>query len=417
MDKPLHERNLRAALMVSPECPYPLTGGGAHRTACLLECLASRFAVDLIVFRQPGDPDPAGAIPARLVRDLMVIALPCHRRGVLARAARNAGRLMRNMPPLNDRFRGFGGRMSSFLLGKKYATGVIEHFWCAGYREQIAPHCECTVLDLHNVESTLLRRLADVQRWPVSGALRRFARAALELERRWLPEFSLVLAASAEDMAAVTRTAPESNVRVCPNTLPFAPRPREREEDVIVFSGNFEYQPNLDAVQYFHRNIWPSLIRERPGLKWRLVGRNQASVPAVVARDQSVELTGPVRDAVCELARAKLVVVPLRVGSGTRVKILEAWAAGRPVVSTSVGAEGLEARPGEHLLIEDAPHKFAEAVCRLLDSEDLRRRIGDAGRRLFEEKYTREAGWAALDAAGLWCNGIGRGAVYTDRCR
>ena len=135
---------------------------------------------------------------------------------------------------------------------------------------------------------------------------------------------------------------------------------------MVVFSGNLEYHPNISAVRFFRRRVWPRLRARWPKLRWRLVGKNPRGVAAFTAGDARIEVTGPVPDAVPEIARAKVAVVPLLAGSGTRLKILEAWAAGVAVVSTSVGAEGLDARDGEHLLLADDAASFADAVDRLL---------------------------------------------------
>jgi glycosyltransferase involved in cell wall biosynthesis len=126
------------------------------------------------------------------------------------------------------------------------------------------------------------------------------------------------------------------------------------------------------------------------------VGRNQHAVRRFTDGDRRIELTGPVPDAVAELASAQVAVVPLLAGSGTRLKIMEAWAAGRAVVSTSLGAEGLDVRHGKHLLLADDPAGFAAAVSKLLESEELRGQLGAAGRALYERCYTWEAAWAGL---------------------
>jgi len=113
--------------------------------------------------------------------------------------------------------------------------------------------------------------------------------------------------------------------------------------------------------------------------------------------DARIEVSGAVLNAVEELAGAKVVVIPLLAGSGTRFKLIEAWAAGRAVVSTRVGAEGLPARHGENLLLADDAHSFAEAVWLLLTDPDLRRQLGQAGRRLFETEFTWDRAWTKLD--------------------
>ena len=165
---------------------------------------------------------------------------------------------------------------------------------------------------------------------------------------------------------------------------------------MIAFSGNLEYHPNVSAVRYFREQIWPELRVQWPGLVWRLIGKNPQAVAGIASGDPRIELSGPVADAVPELARAKVAIVPVLAGSGTRVKIIEAWAAGVPVVSTPLGAEGLPARAGEHLLLADGAAGFRDAVSSLLASPALRDRIGRAGRYLFEREFTWEAAWKCL---------------------
>jgi glycosyltransferase involved in cell wall biosynthesis len=175
------------------------------------------------------------------------------------------------------------------------------------------------------------------------------------------------------------------------------PKTEETEEQVIVFSGNLEYHPNISAVRFFAREIWPGLRDRWPCLVWRLVGKAPQSVEKLVAGDSRIQMSGPVEDAVAELARAQVAVVPLLAASGTRFKILEAWAAALPVVSTSIGAEGLPARNGEHLLLADTAPAFADAVSRLLTCKDLRVSVGNSGRLLLEKDFTWVSAWLSLD--------------------
>jgi len=385
------------ALFLTPEAPFPLHGGGALRSASLLEYLATRYQVDVIVFRQPGAPDPAAQIPLRLVRNVTVISLPENGRSFAARALRNAGRVMRRTPPLIDRFAGFASRIAAAMAGRHYDLGVIEHFWCAPYLEQLAPVCTRTVLDLHNVESVLHQRCARAEGRATAAAHRVFHRASLSLERQWLPRFSLVLATSQADASLARAIAPRANLAVYPNALPPIALPHGEHDEAIVFSGNMEYHPNRTAVRFFHREVWPLLRQRWPNLVWRLVGRNPAAILRIVAGDPRIQVVGPVGDAVSELARSRVAVVPLLTGSGTRLKILEAWAAGLPVVSTTLGAEGLPVRSGENVLIADDPGSFAAEVTRLLACNGLRQEIGSAGRLLLEKEFTWETAWKKLD--------------------
>jgi glycosyltransferase involved in cell wall biosynthesis len=237
--------------------------------------------------------------------------------------------------------------------------------------------------------------------------------------------------------------------------LPEIAKPDVAESDSIVFSGNLEYHPNIEAVKWFRNEVWPRVRTQLPfdpvwkvgadrslrprlvvsdpstqalneprpqeavdagafnttsagrgpvqsrareqAVRWRLIGRNPGAVAGIVAGDDRIDLVGPVDDAITEIARSKIAIVPLLSGSGTRFKILEAWAAARPVVSTSIGAEGLNAQAGEHLLIADNASDFAAAIARLLQDPELRRKLGEAGRALYLDRFTWPAAWRALD--------------------
>jgi glycosyltransferase involved in cell wall biosynthesis len=388
--------NKAKVLFLAPELPYPVRGGGPLRSASLLEYLANRFSVHAIFFRQRGDPDPAQTIPPGRIESLDVLDLPYHSRHPLTRALRNSKRLIRNIPPLMDRFAGFGERIDALITGHQYQFAVIEHFWCAPY---VVPLRKCSrrvILDLHNIESQWHKSLAATHPAAGAWALNRFGIAAAALERRWLPEFDSLLVTSLPDARLVRSIAPGVNVTVYPNALPEIPPPVRQERAEIAFSGNLEYAPNVSAVRYFRDKIWPSL-RSRQGLTWRIIGKNPEAIRGIVRGDARIELTGSIEDAVQALAAAQVVVVPLLAGSGTRIKILEAWAAGTPVVSTTIGAHGLECRDREHLLLADAPDRFAGAVSKLLDSPEERARVGAAGRSLYEERYTWPQAWTALD--------------------
>ncbi len=385
------------ALVLAPEAPYPLRGGGALRTASLIQYLARTRPVDLILFRQPGAPDPAALLPAGLVRRVSSIQLPPTGRGRAARVVRNSARMVRRVPPLVDRFAGFELEVAEAIGGERYEIGLIEHSWCAPYWEQISPACRRTVLDLHNIESLLHARCAAVEGPGTAFAHRVFRDASLALERNWLPRFSQVLTTSRSDAEAALAVAPAAHVTVYPNAVPLVPQPPPGDELAVVFSGNMEYHPNLSAVRFFRAEVWPLLRARWPGLVWRLVGKNPTAVSRFTSDDPRIEVTGEVDDAVRELARARVAVVPLLAGSGTRFKILEAWSAGLPVVSTTIGAEGLPARDGENLLLADGGPGFAGAVTRVLENTDLRRQLGRAGRLLLEQEFTWDTAWKKLN--------------------
>jgi glycosyltransferase involved in cell wall biosynthesis len=384
------------ALFLAPEAPYPLAGGGALRSASLLHYLARSYDVDVIVFRQPGAADPAAQFPAGLVRHVAVIDLPVNRPTRAARGVRNAIRVARRVPPLVDRFSGFDSQLAAAVSGQRYTIGVIEHFWCAPYWKQVAPVCDQTVLDLHNIESVLHARCAECESGAAAVAHRVFARAALALERAWLPGFSRILAPSECDAELVRARAPLARIAVYPNAIPLPASPGGSRDHAVVFSGNLEYHPNQSAVRFFRREVWP-LLRERwPELVWRLVGKNPGGVRQWTRGDPRIEVRGAVADAIEELGGAQVAVVPILAGSGTRLKILEAWAAALPVVSTTLGAEGLPVENGCQLLLADSGPAFADAVSRLLRSDQLRAEVGCAGRRLLENRFTWEKAWETL---------------------
>src|SRR5206468_2234087 len=240
------------------------------------------------------------------------------------------------------------------------------------------------------IESVLHARCAQTESGPGAMAHSVFHEAARHLEAKWLPRYDCLLTPSEVDAQIARRISPNSKITVYPNAIPLVARPDPPELEVVAFSGNLAYHPNVSAVRFFHSEIWP-LLRDRwPGLTWRLIGKNSHVVETLINGDARIEVSGPVDDAIRELAAARVVVVPLLAGSGTRFKMVEAWAAARAVVTTSIGAEGLPARHGENLLIADDPRSFTEAVSLLLTSPDLRRKIGATGRALFESEFTWE---------------------------
>jgi polysaccharide biosynthesis protein PslH len=368
------------ALIVCPESPYPPVGGGPLRTGSVLEYLRTKYDVEMVVFQEPGGTE----LPAA-----KMIPLRRHSRTPAARLLRNLSRAIRGVPPLNDRFAGY-----ALPLEREYKLALFEHFWCAGYLNSVA--AEQKWLDLHNIESAFYDSGAI---GPAAPLMRRFAQCALRMERELFPRFTGILVASDADAERVERIAPGCRVLVLPNTIPTVPRLVVVKRPEIVFSGNLEYEPNRQGIRYFRHIIWPKL--RKLGVRWRVIGKNPEAVSRILAGDSHIELTGPVEDAIREIAWAQVSVVPLLSGSGTRMKIIEAWAAGTPVVSTTVGAEGLPGTSEEHLLIRDDPERFAAAVCELVKNESLAVRLAGNGRSLYERELTWRAAANRLSAVGL----------------
>jgi glycosyltransferase involved in cell wall biosynthesis len=364
------------AFFLTPEEPRMGSGGGGLRSASLLAYLQRKYAVVTAGF-----------------------TLRQHSKSPAARAWRNLLRLGRGVPPLFDRYSGYQQQLAASLNGR-YAAGVVEHFWCASYAGLLRGCCDRLVLDLHNIESRLARTHANAARWPASWASKRFADAYEQLERAWLPRYDVILVASGDDRRRIRDIHASADVRVFPNALPEIPMPHVPEANAVMFSGNLEYHPNVEAVRWFRDAVWPTVRQQAPEIEWLLLGSNPGAIARFTQDDPRIRVIGPVKDAVEHLAGAQVCVAPLLSGSGTRFKILEAWAAGRAVVSTTLGAEGLGARDGEHLLLADDADGFAAAILRLLHDRQLRERLGRAGRALYEEQFSWPAAWRKLDEAG-----------------
>lgn len=235
-----------------------------------------------------------------------------------------------------------------------------------------------TVLFQHNVETVLWERRARVEsRW--------LDRVASEIEyakmRRHEPaqvrRFHHVIAVSEQDRQAMAWMVDPSRISVVPTgvdlkTFQYDPAARP-EGPVVVFTGSMDWNANIDGVEYFCRDIWPLVLAKVPGARFRIVGRSPHERVKRLASD-SVEVTGDVPSVVDHLRGAAVVVVPLRIGGGTRIKIYEGMAMGKATVSTTVGAEGLDVHHGRDIVLADDNVSFAASIVGLLRDEDLRRR-------------------------------------------
>jgi glycosyltransferase involved in cell wall biosynthesis len=168
------------------------------------------------------------------------------------------------------------------------------------------------------------------------------------------------------------------------------PAPQERSH--LVFTGSMDWRPNQDALRYFIRDVLPLIRHAQPDVECTFVGRRPPKDIQRLGEIARVTVTGTVDDVRPYVERAAVCVVPLRIGGGSRLKILEAFAMGRPVVSTRIGAEGLDVVQGKHLLLADDPRQFAESVIDLLKNEQQSRLLGHESRKLVERQY----GWDSL---------------------
>ena len=243
----------------------------------------------------------------------------------------------------------------------------------------------------HNLESDLLRRQADASNALVKAYIKHQADLVEKIERRECPHFDLNVMTSDIDAERLQALAPAARTAVIPNgvdTEYFQPAP---EEQVVpgrmVFLGPTYMFPNRDAVEFFLVESWPQLKKQCPEASLRLVGKNTPEQKAQFERYSDVQCAGHVTDIRPHFAEAAVSIVPIRVGGGTRLKILDSWSMGKAVVSTSVGCEGLETVDGRNILIRDDPLEFADAVVQVLRDRELRERLGREARRTATEVY------------------------------
>jgi glycosyltransferase involved in cell wall biosynthesis len=267
-----------------------------------------------------------------------------------------------------------------------------------------------TVLFQHNVEAMIWKRHYEVQTHPLKKAyLYGQWRKAFAYERAACRRFDMVVTVSRDDTETIRNDYGVPNVSDVPtgvDTEFF--RPVEGvsvEPDSLVFTGSMDWLPNEDAIQFFTREIMPLIRERRPEVKLTVVGRKPyASLLELSKRDPSIIVTGRVEDVRPFMERAAAYIVPIRIGGGTRLKIYEAMAMEKPVVSTTVGAEGLPVRDGEDLLIADTPRAFADAVVRVLTDAELARGLGERSASTVREQF----GWDKV--AAVFAEACGRAA-------
>jgi len=254
------------------------------------------------------------------------------------------------------------------------------------------------ILDWHNIESELMLRYAQTSgNWLKRIAAKRSATLIERAENRVLDICRTHLVASERERQKLLARSPDANIHIVPNGVDNAYYyPKEvdtnfqrtehgNSRETILFVGSMDYHANIDAVTWFVRTAWPEIARRHPHLHFTIVGRDPTPEVRALVSDR-IHVTGTVDDVRPFYASAVAVIVPLRLGSGTRLKILETMAAEVAVVSTSLGAEGIDVQHDVHLLLADSAQEIAAAVGRVVSSTETRTRLSTAARFL-AEKY------------------------------
>ncbi len=245
-----------------------------------------------------------------------------------------------------------------------------------------------TILDDYNVEWKILDRLAGLKGGLKRHYWRHEARKLRNWESRLLQKPRTVLAISEVDRSGLRELAPRQDIRVVGPCIPAEADAADEAapvEPVLVFTGAFNWHVNVQAAEWFCRSVLPQVQARVPEARVELVGKDPAPEVRALAQLPGVAITGTVPDVLPYLRKASAAIVPLKYGSGVRYKILEAFSAGAPVVTTSVGCEGLDVRHGRELLIADDAAAFAAACCELLESADARKSLARQGTQWLQE--------------------------------
>lgn len=360
----------------------PVDTGGKIRSYNILRHLSRRHEVVLLSY-YPGAADPEYDVAIKREFPGAVTVPLGDPGGVTGRALHYAVRFPQSAPYSVSKFTSPNVRtkVGELLADPRLDVAVADFLLVTDNfpKRSTKP----TVLFQHNVESALWRRNAAYERNPVKKALFRVeATKMYRYERRALERFDQIVAVSEHDQALMHAMKPNSPigvVRTGVDVTGFTP-PTDaptRSESTVMFLGSMDWPANIDGVEYFCQQIWPAITAAVPGAKFQVVGRTP---PERIVRfgGPSVEIVGGVKSVQPYLHKASIFVVPLRIGGGTRLKIYEAMAAAVPIVSTTVGAEGLDVRDGEDIVLADDAASFADSVIGLLRDEDRRGRIAKA---------------------------------------
>ena len=399
-------------MFLSPVAPTPPRDGGRLRTLHLAAGLAGRGHHVSMIALDDGTTDPAAF---ESLAELGVgLTLVPHTPSWPKTAARS---LSTGRSLYSTRFRSprFARALREHLAQNRTDTVQCEYGYMSGYLLDLSgDQAPALILDEHNLEWELAGTGRVVERGlgrlPYRAYAARERRLRLKEEKAAAAWADRVLTVSSRDRDLLAPLASGTEITIVPNgvdTDAFQPsdRPEQERLDEIVFVGKLDYGPNVDGLLWFVRDIWPVVLRNRPTARLHIVGRDPGAAVLALDGKTGIRVVGEVADTLPHLESAAIAIVPLRRGGGTRLKILEALAAGRAVVSTALGAEGLELPP-DTIDIADGAEQFARAISRLLDDPDRRTAMALRGRvevcrRFAWDRIVTQLEEAHREAAGL----------------
>lgn len=383
-------------LILDEEFPHPLNTGKRIRTFNLFSRLAARHHLTYLAYGKDGSEafrvfDTAGLHPIAVARR----PRPKQGAGLYVRLLQN---LFSSEPySVSSHWtRAFEQALAKELADSDYDLVVCE--WTP-YAQFIRTRTDVkTMVVAHNIEYQIWRRyVQNEKQFVVKKYMAMQAGRMRTFEENIFKTVSGATAVSAPDAEVIRTINPELPVEVVDNGVDLEyfrdyDQPSDDDAPGLVFTGSMDWRPNQDSVEYFVHEILPLVKRAHPDINTVLVGRNPPPKIVELGNVDGVTVTGTVDDVRPYIKQANVFIVPLRIGGGSRLKILEALAMKKPVVSTSVGAEGLDVTDGRELLLADRPEQFAKQIDVLLSDRAKARRLGEAGRTLVERRY----GWDAL---------------------
>ncbi len=383
MDKP-------KILFLSPRLPYPLDTGGKIRTYHILRLLAGNFSVDLLTFIfSEQEKDFVFELEKQLRIKIHSVDNKIFPPGIVLSALRT-GKPISYQKYFSVQF---VDKLKSLLQENQYRKVHCDHLHMAQYVtiiKQISLDLPVRV-DEHNVEYVIAERTKDRASNPVAKLLFSDQSSKVKrLEKQVCQEVDEIWVVSQEDKLILSNLiGDDKKITVVPNGVDleyFSFRPYGGNEKGLVFIGSMDWLPNEDGMLFFIEAIWPKVKAVLPDLRLSIVGRSPSD-RLLSKASWDIVITGAVDDVRPYLYSAEVSIVPLRIGGGSRLKILESMAAGRVVVSTSLGAEGIECVNNEHIIIADNPDEFASAIIRLVRDITMRKRIAKTAYDLVEGKY------------------------------